>query len=360
MDQHYSPDLGALGAHEYFHAVQWSYQQTCMSPMPSSILQWPRAWFNNEDVRWWMEATADWAQREAVTTDRSYIDPIGTYLGRPWQHMDTRPVRSTDNFAYSPLFPYYLVEQLGVGKDIIRTTWEKYRDKGNCGSLITVLQLWVLPENRKMEQIFPDYAEANYFLQYANENEFRTAPAHDLGINYRPASDQRTLGDQNPSVTGPQPQYGGRLIQYLGAGYVEFGKNFGVPNLGRRLSIRVTLSVFNPSTSPVVKLWVVTQVAPPRSSTTIVPQVRWVRQNPSGYDEYVAEATVPNFDNDQLQWVAMEVVYPQTNPQTGGSMLSWRYQADVIAPTPTPTRTPTSTSTPTLMAARTATPILTR
>jgi hypothetical protein len=372
IDQHYTADIGALGAHEFFHTIQWSYQQACMLSIPGYTLQYPVHWFpdQNEDLRWWMETTATWAQREAVTTDRSYINPIRTYLQNPpppnvsgpWRHIDARPVQPQigDNFAYSPLFPYYLVEQIGAGRNIIRTSWEQYRDRGNCGPLKYVLNRYVLPAGQQMQDIFPDYAEANYFLQYANENEFRTAPAHDLGINYRPASDQRTLGDQNPSVTGPQPQYGGRLIQYLGAGYVEFGKNFGVPNLGRRLSIRVTLSVFNPSTSPVVKLWVVTQVAPPRSSTTIVPQVRWVRQNPSGYDEYVAEATVPNFDNDQLQWVAMEVVYPQTNPQTGGSMLSWRYQADVIAPTPTPTRTPTSTSTPTLMAARTATPILTR
>jgi hypothetical protein len=344
MDQHYSPDLGALGAHEYFHAVQWSYQQTCMSPMPSSILQWPRAWFNNEDVRWWMEATADWAQREAVTTDRSYIDPIGTYLGRPWQHMDTRPVRSTDNFAYSPLFPYYLVEQLGVGKDIIRTTWEKYRDKGNCGSLITVLQLWVLPENRKMEQIFPDYAEANYFLQYANENEFRTAPApYGRGIDFRPVRDEQDLDAQHLTVSNSHEQYGRGPVQYLGTMYVELHNRFSVRNLGRTLRIRMDFLVFNPSTPPVVKIWTITQATPPRSSTTIIPPVRWVRKNPSNNsDEYVAEAIIPNFDNDSLQWVALEMV----NPQTGGSGLRWSYQANVTAPTLTPTRTWTPTSTP--------------
>jgi len=364
IDHHYGPDLSALGAHEFFHAIQWSYQQACMSPL-SSVLQLPRAWFNNEDVRWWMEATADWAQREAVTTDRSYIDPIRTYLqdlfpipSGPWRHMDARPISSQpgDNFAYSPLFPYYLVERVGAGKDIIRTTWEQYRHKGNCGSLITVLQLWVLPPNRKMEQIFPDYADANYFLAYNNSTEFRAR----LGNDFRPASDQREdISNQNLTVIGPRPQYKGRLIQYLGTGYVEFSnKNLTPKNLGRVLKIKIDLSVFNPSTPPVVKIWTITQATPPRSSTTIIPPVRWVRKNPSNNsDEYVAEAIIPNFDNDQMQWVAMEIVNSMQwvtlggRPQPGGANLQWTYRAEVVAPTPTltntPTRTPISTATPT-------------
>jgi YD repeat-containing protein len=51
----------SLGAHEFFHVVQWSYQQSCMKSIPSEVAQIPLNWFLNEDLRWWMEASADWA-----------------------------------------------------------------------------------------------------------------------------------------------------------------------------------------------------------------------------------------------------------------------------------------------------------
>ena len=82
----YTPD--SLAAHEFFHASQWMYQQACPQ---INLLQITTAWWNHEDLRWWMEATADWAQQEAIPTDTAYAGPIVSYLNRSWQHMDTDP-----------------------------------------------------------------------------------------------------------------------------------------------------------------------------------------------------------------------------------------------------------------------------
>jgi len=68
---------------------------------------------------------------------------------------------------------------------------------------------------------------------------------------------------------------------------------------------------------------------PPVSSATIVPQVQLVRCNPLGsICDYTAVATIPNFDSDQVQFVAMAL----TNPQSSPSGMLWHYYADVLPP----------------------------
>jgi len=179
-----------------------------------------------------------------------------------------------------------------------------------------------------IERIFPDYTEANYFLAYANQADFRTR----LGNNYRPARDEPpALNEQRLSVTGPTTGYGGLQVEYLGAAYVEIRKNFAAPNLGRRLNIRIDMSVSSPSDHPrpVVKIWTIRPGMPPVSSATIVPQVQLVRCNPLGsICDYTAVATIPNFDSDQVQFVAMAL----TNPQSSPSGMLWHYYADVLPP----------------------------
>ena len=53
----------ALEEHEFFHAVQWTYQRACPQ---ISLLQITTAWWRYEDLRWWMEATAVWAQHKPI------------------------------------------------------------------------------------------------------------------------------------------------------------------------------------------------------------------------------------------------------------------------------------------------------
>lgn len=59
----------ATAAHEFFHTIQWSFMTKggiCMwfGPEEFGI---PEAWFLYEDLRWWMEATAQWAQHQVYS-----------------------------------------------------------------------------------------------------------------------------------------------------------------------------------------------------------------------------------------------------------------------------------------------------
>lgn len=364
MSNGFGDGLAELAAHEFFHAVQWEYQQACIQtyvvPLPSqpplpqrfANIQMSRAWVDFEDVRWWMESTADWAEQEPFRNIVNplplpqqrfdgYIPPIRTYLLRPWQHMDSRPSQGDDGFSYSPLFPFYLIDRMGApnnGKDIIKSTWERYRNDGTCGSMKTAINN-VLPTGSKLSNIFPDYTEANYFLMYANANEFRNIPpppglpARGLGDNFRPRADAPSiLSEQLLNVIGPSNQYGGNTVDNLGAAYVEFAKNFQNRNLGRRLSIRVRITVSNlPNRpDPSVKIWTVTQAAPPVSAAPLVPPVHLESCTTTigGICTYTVAAIIPNFDSDQVQWVGMMVTDPETRP----SSMSWHYEADALSP----------------------------
>ena len=100
------------------------------------------------------------------------------------------------------------------------------------------------------------------------------------------------------------------------------------------------------SVNPVVKVWTITQFPVPPDAAPIAWRLLLSRVGGS----LIGEATIQNFDSDQVKWVGMEI----TNPQLSGSSLTnWHYQADILAPTPAPT--PTGTYTPIATAASTAT-----
>jgi hypothetical protein len=334
-------ERSALAAHEFFHAVQWRYQQACprLDPLP---FNW--AWFFNEDLRWWMESTATWAQHEAIPTDVTYTSFIPEHLNHPWIRMDTRPIQGGTGISYSPLFPFYLVQKLNPGqvnKDIIRRTWTQYQAVGNCGPMKPVIDS-VLPPNKKIAHIFPDYTEANYFLAYPPPPDIRAdlrANNPQIPQNFRPVSDQRDLNERTLFVNGPTNNIGGGVIQPLATAYTEFRNRFASRDLGRALKITVNIRVINPSASPAVRVWTIGNNFPP--PPTAVPVGLPVRLTNQGYT-WTGSITIQNLDSSALQWVGMQVV----NPQTNGTNLAWAYHAEVIAPTPTPVSTHTPTATP--------------
>ena len=337
-------DAAVLAAHEFFHAVQWRYQQACPR---IDLLQITKAWWNFEDLRWWMEATAAWAQREAVQQDRSYIDYIRAYLSKPWQHMDSRPLQGDDGFSYSALFPFYLIELVAGGNTaIIRTTWEAYQRSGNCRAMKPVLQRVLGAQNppTTMEHIFPDYTEANYFLAYANEVEFRMVlPPDAQGRPFRPNHWEHEMNDQRVFVQGPDPAFEGKTVERLGATYIEFRNGFG-NTIGRNLAIEANVEVFDSAILPVVRIWAIRQHSPYQFDS--IP----VNVQPNGRQGqrylYTARARVLNFG--RYRWVTLGFTH---TPSTGQTRLTYTYSASVSQPTPTPTTTftptPPRTSVPT-------------
>jgi len=340
MSNIYRADLSVVAAHEFFHAVQWTYQP-CWNLVPVTINgipvgYWPlpTGWYN-EDVRWWMEATAQWAQHEVFPIDTTYAQYIPDHLGEPWRHMDTRPPEGGTGISYSTLFPFYLIEKQpgGNNKDIIKSTWEQYR-ANNCSAMMPAINA-VLPQGGKISDIFPGYAEANYFLNYST-NIRGALPA---GVNppapsYRPVADSRDLNSLSQLATGPSQNRGG-TIEHLGTAYIELNNQFKPNSIGRSLKITVNITA-TLTTPPIVRFWRVIQTTPPTAASPYDPPMQLTNQNGT----WTGQVTIQNFDSNQLEWVAVEVV----NPQTGGSSVTnWSYRAEIIAPTPTPTSTPTRT-----------------
>ncbi len=341
----------SLPAHEFFHSVQWSYQQACPKLDP---LQVTNGWDMHEDLRWYMESTADWAQQEVVNSP-TYMGPIRTYLGTPWQRIDTRPEFSNASFAYSPLLPFYLIERVSPGKskDIIRSTWEEYQLSGNCGGILPVLDTVLQGQNpsRRIADIFSDYTERNYFVDYDRQTDFRgqLPPEHDAVLNidlpYRPGHRREYVNNQTVVVQGPPGNYAGSQVQRLGSTYTEFANGFN-NSIGRALSIDIDVEVrIDNSALPDVKFWVISSYDPAYAYTLVPTQLQVVDSNPF-YWHYKAHAVIANFD--RANWVAVAVTDPNRF-RDSDHPLTYNYSASIVQPTPTstPTNTPTSTGTPT-------------
>lgn len=371
----YDDMMAATGAHEFFHAVQWAYQEACMTSVAGHTLQLPLSWLrdDNEDVRWWMEATAEWAQHEALSGDKSYAGPVANYFLQPWQYLYYRPVSPPDpaNFAYSVLFPTYAVEHSGAGnggRDFIKATWEHYQSTGNCGPMLPVLDAVMSAQTPLggIQQMFLAYTEANYFLKYNNQEDFRSAisrnPAPDADV--RPNQASENLGNTNTTVSGPPSAYGGKTVQHLAAAYVDFNNKFDRNNpMHRKFTINMDLYMppFAPTPSAgVVKLWVISDWSPPTATyATLSPVIH--NAGISGlYTHYTVSAEIPDFDATDR--VTLAISDPQNNdPENYISEINFNYTASVALPTPTATSTslPTATSTSTPVPTVTKTPTVT-
>ncbi|MBI4786323.1 MAG: exo-alpha-sialidase [Chloroflexi bacterium] len=320
-------NVQVTAAHEFFHIVQWQYfgnEITCPGILSDFIWAMPRAWQNYDDVRWWMEATAQWAQHEVYGNDQSYFAFISSYLNQPWTHLDTSP-KLIPNFAYgSVLFPIYLSERMPAGRDVVRAAWSRYVQMNNaCGPMMPALQSALQTQNTTMEQVFPSFSGANYTLDYQNQNQFRNTPIIGVGPDFRPNPWSHSLNDQTLAVSGPVRTDGGQQIEHLAATYIEVRNDF-VGSIGRTLT--VTVDIYIPGPNPGVKLWAVKQFTPTLDATMITPNLEmlgWV----GGNQHYVARATVLNFDS--YKWVAMALVNPLTS---GSSAMTYTYSAGVVPP----------------------------
>lgn len=320
-----------------------------------------------------MEATAQWAQQKAVSTDDSFTAQIQSQLQEPWRHVDTRPKEGGTGIPYSTLFPLYLIEKLQPGtrdEDIIRRTWSAYEQNVSCGAMKPVIDS-VLPANKSLSGIFPDYAETNYFLGYTVVDNQGTAKdlrdvlsaylqkrSVTLPPDYRPLADGFDMIDQNLSITLPRgSQFG--TIDPLGSVYGEFRNSFALKDQHRSLKIMVSIPMGN-YVQPAVKAWKITQFPVSPNNVTVATPLQLVSQNGA----WVGEIIISDFDASQVKRVAFEV----TNPDARGveqtisqyQITNWHVTGEILQPTPTPTNTvtPTPTVTPKFTTTSTNTPTL--
>jgi hypothetical protein len=113
IDNNYSKQKGfeknwldcmkVTAAHEFFHAVQYSY--------------------NLEADSWWKEASSTWNEDEIYTGINDYIRYIGNYLNAPYKPLDES--------SYSGvIFVKFLSENYG-GYNIIKRIWEAHSISNN-------------------------------------------------------------------------------------------------------------------------------------------------------------------------------------------------------------------------------------
>jgi len=167
----YSPTMpidslrAELGAHEMFHTLQWTY-------VPSACRTGGQLcnWSTQSDLRWWMEATARWAEPKVYNLNGSYPRDLDALLREPYRSMTAQPILSTDYRAYgSFIFASFLEQKVANNKEIIRTIWQRYKDMNAINSAynITTAIDEVIPQykaNSSLASEFPQFTWNNYFM----------------------------------------------------------------------------------------------------------------------------------------------------------------------------------------------------
>jgi hypothetical protein len=161
-DQPYSGDPNApidwlrsqLGAHELYHTVQYTY------------IGYPLVtWVLSEELRWWMEATAEWAQPHIYSQDGTYPKLLDNLLANPHLSMVQRSLTDGPRAYGSFIFATFLEEQVANGNAaIIQQTWERYRANPNADMLAAIEEVLTQNYNTNLRDVFPEFARLNYFM----------------------------------------------------------------------------------------------------------------------------------------------------------------------------------------------------
>ncbi|MBI5649414.1 MAG: hypothetical protein HZC40_03040 [Chloroflexi bacterium] len=270
----YSPTMpidslrAELGAHEMFHTLQWTY-------VPSACRTGGQLcnWGTQSDLRWWMEATARWAEPNVYNLNGSYPRDLDAFLREPHRSMTAQPTLGTDYRAYgSFIFASFLEQKVANNnKEIIRTIWQRYKDRNaiNGAYNITTAIDEVMPQYNVTSNLaneFPRFTWNNYFMitytydiQVTNVyTDLAKFPATFTGPEWKLFRERLTYPRNDWEGTNPPSNgianaavFTQRVIGYpwnsfgtsaekLGAAYIEF-----IPrdNANQKLNARTVLTV---------------------------------------------------------------------------------------------------------------------
>jgi len=323
--------LRVTGAHEFFHTLQWTY-------VPNALITWA----TSEELRWWMEATAQWAQAKVYPQDGSYAASLDTLMREPYRTMPS------DRSAYgSFIFATFLEQKVANSETIVRQIWERYRTN-NGGNMTTAIEQVLRNQyGTNLPNEFPRFTWHNYFMNsgtydiqvtgvYTNPTtlppaftgpQWQLFRSHLLGDrkNWQ-AGNAGVLVDrvgqtESYPIEGPAP---GKpfLVENLGAAYIEFFPTTLPLNRAADLTITLSLNVYTGGSEPRVSILPIPNFSatphPPNNFVTpvIIPE--------STYLIYRYTRTVNNFH--QLNRVAVIV-------SSAGSVSTahpFSYRAEVI------------------------------
>ena len=97
--------LQVTAAHEFFHALQFSYYQ-------------------GNDGRWWQEASATWMEEVAFTEADDYLQYLCAFLLSPDRSLNGGSTLGSDNHVYgATVFAHFLDQR--YHRDLVRRIWEE-------------------------------------------------------------------------------------------------------------------------------------------------------------------------------------------------------------------------------------------
>jgi hypothetical protein len=263
------PLRGEVANHELFHALQWTYVPSACR-MGGQLCNWG----TQEELRWWMEATARWAEPKAYTQSASYPMWLDNWLGEPYRSM-VGPGRKADAAV---LFARYLEDKVAKPRDpanahtIIQKTWQVYSDTRGSNMLTAIDQTLQRSEyGTTLANEFPEFTWNNYFMitgtydtvlpgrVYADlYDPFNTnrqmVGFHDNAPEWQVFRNRLVKGRENYAagnvgvlvdrvnifpVSSITSTYSTR-VENMGAGYIEFLPN---PSIGANGALSVTFSV---------------------------------------------------------------------------------------------------------------------
>jgi len=200
--------LRVTAAHEFFHAVQFSY-------------------YAGDDARWWMEISSTWMEDVAYDEVNDYYAYLGYFFNYPGTSLDVL----NDQHEYgASIFAHYLAKRFGA--DTIRRIWEKIGQEGNAEMGIFDE---IIPGG--LAEAMSEFAIWNYYtgsradpVRYYPEGEFypeisvtaihNSYPASGSGkvdhlaSNYIRLIPQRTAGGLKVNPQGERGQWTYQLVTF--------------------------------------------------------------------------------------------------------------------------------------------------
>ncbi len=111
-------------AHEFFHAIQFSYP---------SIDEW---WFSPDD-HWWIEATATWMEEVVYDESNHYYPRVWSWLKSPELSLKNSGTSYSGHEYGDVIFILYLTDVFVKNRDFVRNVWES--NNSGIDALNTVL-----------------------------------------------------------------------------------------------------------------------------------------------------------------------------------------------------------------------------
>lgn len=295
-----------LARHELFHVFQEEYESFFTV---SGLLF-------DSNVRWWMEATADWAAGVTSRLDGrwntdTYTQSLPSFFGRPSDALTTFDGGTSGRQYGSFVFAEYLVEQLG-SPDVIKETWQQIGADWGFADAPTAIDAVARAHGSSLNQLLPDFAISSYLYQIDYSlADLRTAWAtrldalglvtrHDDVGPARPARDRHDFSSDGETQTAYVSALPG------GTAYVDLVPPVGGPG-------RFTVSLIGaPSPGPAVGYAI-----PLSQDASGAPVVCWTGVQQVDMTGASVDVTLPS----GCRYVAL--VFAQSDYQAQGASIAW-------------------------------------